>query len=61
MFTDVDSAFLCCQGDRKGEEMSYHIRTLASGTTFGELALIRNMRRDFTAVSKGKQCYWLFV
>jgi len=33
--------------------MSYHIRTLHAGATFGELALIRNMRREFTAVCKG--------
>ncbi|XP_052791973.1 uncharacterized protein LOC128226121 [Mya arenaria] len=37
-----------------GEEMKYHIKTLRAGATFGELALIRNMRREYTAVCKGK-------
>lgn len=36
-----------------GEEISYHIRTVQAGATFGELALIRNIRREFTAICRG--------
>ncbi|KAH3838861.1 uncharacterized protein LOC127877364 [Dreissena polymorpha] len=36
-----------------GEEVCYHIQTLKAGSTFGELAMVRNMRREFTAVCKG--------
>ncbi|KAL4230053.1 Cyclic nucleotide-binding domain-containing protein 2 [Mactra antiquata] len=36
-----------------GEVNSYHIKTVSAGATFGELALIRNMRREFTAVCRG--------
>ncbi|XP_053400486.1 uncharacterized protein LOC123556863 [Mercenaria mercenaria] len=36
-----------------GEQISYHLKTVQTGATFGELALIRNVRREFTAICRG--------
>lgn len=38
---------------RTGQKVVIHLKDVKSGATFGELALIRDMKRDYTAVCKG--------
>ena len=46
--------------DSGGAGNSYHLKTLSAGATFGEIALIRDMKREFTAVCKGNELRYGF-